>query len=92
MKIDAMQQRDMLKQNKQKHIADWICFNCGKIGHMAKNCWLEKGYPRKQRINVAIKGCEGYQGPQQINIMTKSNIMTRAESEPLSVEGQSWEA
>ncbi len=45
MELDITIRSPILDSVCQKHITDRMCFNCGKPGHMAYNCKLQRGKP-----------------------------------------------
>jgi hypothetical protein len=69
MELDATEKREMSPQVRQKHMQDRTCFNCGKPGHLARNC-KGKGRPRQhagKRGELNATGRGGYNGAMQLN-------------------------
>ena len=70
MELDATGRQELTPQEKQKHMQERLCFNCGKPGHMARNCKSGKGRDRnntgrRRELNVATR--QEFTGPMQLN-------------------------
>lgn len=74
MMIDATVRKEMPPQVRQKHMQDRTCFNCGKTGHMARNCrsgGQQKGHGKHQINATMTSGRGGYNGRMQVNATTR---------------------
>lgn len=75
MELDATQRKELSPQQRNKHMQDRTCFNCGKPGHLARNCKgggrRSQGYPSGKQLNATIQGRGGYNqeynGPMMLN-------------------------
>ena len=70
MELDATHRREMTPQDRQKHMQDRTCFNCGKPGHMARNCKSgkhQKNFGRRELNATMTSGRGGYNGRMQLN-------------------------
>lgn len=63
MELDATDRRELPQQKKQEYMEKKLCFNCGKPGHMARNCRSgrnNRNNPKKGvrfgELNVATRG------------------------------------
>lgn len=64
MELDATDRREFNPQERQKYMDKKLCFNCGKPGHMARNCKSGRSQrPNRGRgeLNVATRGRGGYE-------------------------------
>jgi hypothetical protein len=68
MEIDAAFHKPAFQdKKKQQQFQDKLCFNCGKPGHIARNCKGGNRLPRKQMNATWKTGRGGYQRTEQMN-------------------------
>jgi hypothetical protein len=72
MELDATGRKELSPQERQKHMQERTCFNCGKTGHMARNCKANGGQRRntgrRRELNAtALTGKNEYSGLMQLN-------------------------
>ena len=69
MELDATVRQTLSPQEKEKRIKQRLCFNCGKEGHMARNCKQgrrpNKQFGRRNELNATMQA--RYHGTMQLN-------------------------
>jgi hypothetical protein len=68
MELDVATEKPRLSpQDKEKHMRNRTCFNCGKPGHMARNCKTSKMRPNNTGKRGQLNATGVYSGPMQLN-------------------------
>lgn len=87
MELDATGRKELSPQDRQKHMQDRTCFNCGKPGHMARNCktdgGLRRNTGRRRELNATtLTGRGGYSGRMQLNATMQGPLSATLQEPP----------